>query len=366
MGKPTPLSGLMEIDPYTPGKSKLGSGPVHKLSSNESALGASPRAVAAYEDAAATMAKYPDGTATDVKAAISEVHGLRVEELIIGAGSDDIINLIIRAYAAPGDNIVQSAHGFSYYQLAAKAARAEIRFAQETDLTADISSILNEVDERTRIVFLANPNNPTGTVLMRNAIEALRERLRDDIILVLDGAYAEYVETPDYSDGEDLVKASIAADQDNVVMMRTFSKIYGLGGLRVGWAYAPRSIIDVLERLRSPFNVSGPGLAAATAAMRDQDFVQKNREHNRVERDRVAGSLTQWGFKVTPSYGNFVLFDMKTAEKAKTLLGFLEERRVLIRSGASSGLPAHLRVSIGSTEANTTFLEAVRAFTEQS
>ncbi|WOI52868.1 histidinol-phosphate transaminase [Parvularcula sp. LCG005] len=368
MTTPTPKPGLLEIKPYTPGKATTTAHRIIKLSSNESALGASPKATAAYADAAAKIARYPDGTSADLRVAIGEIHDLDPARLIVGAGSDDIINLVIRAYAAEGDHILQTDYGFSYYALAAQAACVDTKFVPETNFTADVDAILDAVEERTRIVFLANPNNPTGTMLGRDELVRLRAGLRDDIILILDGAYAEYVEDDDYTDGRDLVDQSIDKGTDNVIMMRTFSKIYGLGGLRVGWAYAPDRLIDILHRLRSPFNVNGPALKAAEAAIRDQAFVARNRAHNREERARVAGSLSQLGFDVINGYGNFLLFGPRAGhgDDAQQLLSFMEAEGILIRSTASSHLPDHLRVSIGSTDENSAFLEALHRYAEQA
>ncbi len=370
MTKPVPRPGLMDITPYKPGKSTVHQGPVFKLSSNESALGASPKAIEAYQDASNSLERYPDGNATALRTVIAGVHDLPVDNLVIGAGSDEIIQLLVRGYAGEGDNIVQSRHGFSYYHLAAASAGAGTRYADEKDLTADIDALVEAVDEKTKLVFLANPNNPTGTVLMRDELQRLRRALPSHVILVLDGAYAEYMADDRYTDGADMVREAIEAGADNVVMMRTFSKVYGLGGARVGWAYGPDSIIGLLNRIRGPFNVSAPALKAAAAAMADQDFVVENRIHNAAERQRVTGALEHLGFVVTPSYGNFVLFTVKgmaedQAETASKILAFLEDRGVLIRAAASSQLPTHLRASIGSEAANDKFLEGMTAYAKE-
>ncbi len=371
MSKPVPRPGLLEISPYTPGKSTGTTARVHKLSSNESALGASPNAIAAYERVAAKLERYPDGNAVALREAIGEVYGVAAANIVVGAGSDEIITLLIRAYAAEGDNIVQSAHGFSYYHLAAASAGVETRYAPEKSYTADIDAIADTVDDRTRIVFLANPNSPTGTVLMGDVISRLRAMLPPHVILVLDGAYAEYMDDPLFSGGDDLVREAMATGADNVVMMRTFSKIYGLGGLRVGWAFAPDGIIDILNRIRPPFSVNAAGLAAAEAAVRDQAFASRNRQHNAKERARVARALSAFGFAVVPPYGNFILFGMPEAAEqddaaeARMLLSHLESEGVLIRSAASSGLPGHLRVSIGNAEANDAFLAGLGNFVTQ-
>lgn len=367
MTKPVPLPGLLEIDPYKPGKATGHAGPVFKLSSNESALGASPKALAAYAAAGNALERYPDGDATQLRETIAQTHGLPANHVVVGAGSDEIIQLLLRGYAGPGDNIVQSRHGFSYYHLAAQAAGVRTLYADEDDLVINIDRVLEVVTAQTKLVFLANPNNPTGTVLMGDALRQLRAQLPPHIILVLDGAYAEYMDTPAYTDGADMVGAAIAAGADNVVMMRTFSKIYGLGGMRVGWAYAPADIIAVLNRIRGPFNVNAPALQAAAAAMADQDFVDQNRAHNKTERARVAAGLAALGYQVTPSHGNFVLFAASAdpasgPATAQDILAFLEGQGVLIRAAASAQLPGHLRASIGSVAANDAFLQGMAAF----
>lgn len=363
--RPQPLPGLSGIAAYVPGKAKADDGrKVWKLSSNESALGASPKAIEAMAEAARGMHIYPDGAARDLKAAIAEVEGLDPARLVIGSGSDEILQLLIKAYAGPGDNIVQSAHGFSYYAIAAAAARVETRFAAERALTADPEAIAAEVDGRTRLVFLANPNSPTGTVLMAGEVRRLRELLPPRVILVLDGAYAEYMEAPDYTDGRDLVDTAAASGVDNVVMTRTFSKIYGLGGARVGWGYGPESVMSILERIRPPFNITLPSLAAAEAAMRDQAFVAENKAFTLAERARLAAGIAEAGFETVPSHCNFVLFDAGSADRAKALLAHLEKDGILVRSAASSFLPAHLRVTVGPREATDAFLASLATFAD--
>lgn len=360
--KPIPRQAVATLEPYVPGRSGAKSGPSFKLSSNESALGPSPAALAAYAAAAASLHLYPDGAAQGLRLAIAAARDLPAEELIIGAGSDELILLLLRAYAAEGDSMVQSAHGFSYYQVAARGAGIEPIFAPENDLHADVDAIAAAVTATTRMVFLANPNNPTGTVLDRAALRRLRALLPPEVILVIDAAYAEYVEAEQYSSGADLVRESISAGTDNVVMLRTFSKIYGLGGLRVGWAYAPASIIDLLNRLRPPFNVNGPALAAAAAAIGDHTFVARNRQYTVEARAMLATGLGALGCETVPSAANFVLFTPPgplSAEQARRVLVALEAEGVFIRWAASSGLPCHLRVSVGAPDANAAFLAAM-------
>jgi histidinol-phosphate aminotransferase len=362
MSGPQPLSGLLDIAPYVPGRAGGPGGCVYKLSANESALGASAAAIAAYRDASADLAQYPDGSAAELRRTIGKVHDLDPERIVVGAGSDELISLLILAYCGRGDGIVQSAHGFSYYALAAAAHGAITHFAPERELRADVAALAAAVDARTRLVFIANPNNPTGTYLPASEVEELRDRLPDRVMLVLDGAYAEYMVADDYADGRDMVDATVRDGLSNVVMLRTFSKIHGLGGLRVGWGYFPPAVADVLNRVRGPFNVNRAALAAAKAAMEDVDFVERNRGHTIAERDRVGAALMASGLEIVPSVTNFILFAVPGPDgpvSAQRLLEALAARGVLIRGGASSGLPGHLRVTIGTREANDAFLAAL-------
>ncbi|MEM9262829.1 MAG: histidinol-phosphate transaminase, partial [Pseudomonadota bacterium] len=277
---PLPRPGILDIKPYVPGRSGAAhSGPIYKLSANESALGASPKARAAFEETAHTLSVYPDGDAALLRSAIAQTYGLDADQIVCGAGSDEILQLLAKAFLGPDDTIVQSEHGFLVYSLAALACGAQTIKAPETRLTASVDALVDAVDDTTRIVFLANPNNPTGTCLPDAEVRRLRDLLPDSILLVVDCAYAEYLNDDAYGD-----PASLVHDYQNVVMTRTFSKIYGLGGLRLGWGYCPPHIADVLNRIRGPFNVSAPAIAAGVAAVRDQAFVAQNRAHNAEER----------------------------------------------------------------------------------
>ncbi|WP_370338116.1 histidinol-phosphate transaminase [Parvularcula marina] len=360
--RPQPLAGLADIAPYVPGKAEAGGKKVWKLSANESAMGPSPKVVAAASEAAAGIHIYPDGAARDLKTAIAEIEELDPSRLIIGSGSDEVLQLLIRAYAAPGEAILQSAHGFSYYHVAAAAVRVKTIFVPEQDFLADVDALLAAVTPEVRIVFVANPNNPTGTVLMAEDLRRLRDGLPDEVMLVLDGAYAEYMTDEAYSDGRDLVDEAIERGTDNVVMTRTFSKIYGLGGARVGWGYGPPEVISILERIRPPFNITVPSLKAAEAAIRDQAFMTENRAFTLSERERLKEGIEALGFATIPSHANFVTFDAGSADDAKVILAHLEADGILIRSAASSGLPSHLRVTVGPAEASDAFLESLKAF----
>lgn len=355
MSTPTPRPGILDIKPYIPGSSSApGADKIYKLSSNESALGASPKAIEAYKKAASGLHLYPDGSARMLREKIAAKYGLDAKRIVCGSGSDELLQLLTKAYAGEGDNIVQSDHGFLVYALAAKSCGAAPRFAPENNLTADIDALADCTDERTRIVFLANPNNPTGTYISGQKLRALRSRLRDDIILVIDSAYAEYMEHDDYEAGEKLVE-----EFDNVVMTRTFSKIYGLAALRLGWIYCPPGIADAVHRIRGPFNVNAPAIAAGASALNDDDFTRQNRDFNRAERDRIAKSLSQLGLEFVPGYGNFLLvkFPGGPGLDAKSIQEFLREHGVIVREMGPYKLGEYLRISIGEKDGNSKLIE---------
>lgn len=350
MTAPKPRPGIMNIKPYVPGSSSApGAQKVYKLSSNESALGASPKAVEAYQRAAQNLFLYPDGGSTVLREKIGEKHKLNPANIICGAGSDEILQLLTKAYVGEGDNIIQTEHGFLVYALAAMAVGAAPRFAKETHLKTNIETILDLVDARTRIVFIANPNNPTGTYIAASALRDLRARLREDVILVIDSAYAEFMEEQDYEDG-----AALVEENNNVVMTRTFSKIYGLAALRLGWGYFPSSIADALNRIRGPFNVTLPAQAAGVAALEDDDFVDANRKHNRAEREKLYAAFENFGLDYTPSHGNFVLvrFPEERGLCADDIQAYLREGGVIVREMGPYKLGDCLRISIGERQAN--------------
>jgi histidinol-phosphate aminotransferase len=257
--RPRPKAGILDIEPYVGGKSKAdGVAEPLKLSSNENILGSSPLARLAFEQASSRLHLYPDGKANPVREAVAAEFRLEPERLIFGCGSDEVFTLLAQTYCEPGDNVIQGQYGFLAYRIAARSAQAEVRFAPMPNLRFDVDAALELVDDRTRLVFLDNPGNPTGTWLQRDEVERLHAGLPANCILVLDGAYAEFVDDPAYDDGLDLARGA-----DNIVVTRTFSKIHGLGGLRVGWGYAPLEMISAMERIRAPFNVNLPAQAAA-------------------------------------------------------------------------------------------------------
>jgi histidinol-phosphate aminotransferase len=357
---PRPRPEIFSVGSYVGGESKLpGVNRVVKLSSNEGAFGPPPAAVEAMREAAVIMHRYPDGQMVALRGAIGEAFGLDPDKIVCGNGSDDVLSLLIQSFGGPGTELVMSAHGFSIYEIAGKLAGCTVRKAAEKDLTTDVDAILALVTDRTRMVFLANPNNPTGTLLPAAEMARLRGGLPADVLLVIDAAYAEYVERADYDAGAKLVDAG-----DNTVMTRTFSKIFGLGGARLGWAYAPPAIADVLNRVRAPFNVSAMVAEAAMAALADAGWVADSRAHNTRARGRLAARLTGLGFTVHPSEANFLLVDFLTAERAADADAFLRSRGIIVRHVKSYGLPSCLRITIGMDEECELVAEALGAFAD--
>jgi histidinol-phosphate aminotransferase len=345
---PTPRPGILDLAPYVGGESKApGAARIAKLSSNEGALGPSPRAIEAYKSIAHELHRYPDGSAAELRKAIAEHNRIDAAKIVCGAGSDEIIQLLIRAYAGPGDEIVHSRHGFLIYSIFAQGAGVTPIAAPEKDLTADVDAMLAAVTPRTKIVFIANPNNPTGTYIPVDQMARLHAGLPPHVILAIDSAYAEFVGRDGYSDGHDLVEK-----HGNVVMMRTFSKIYALGSLRLGWSYASPAITDVLNRLRGPFNVNGAALAAGVAALNDAPFLAESRRHNEVWRAWFGQQLKGLGLSFVPSVANFLLvkFPTETGRNADAAFEHLKSRGVIARKMGAYGLPAYLRISIGPEE----------------
>ena len=357
---PNAKPGVMLIKPYIAGESNLKDrNDIIKLSSNEGAFGPSPKAQAAYSKGAADLHRYPDGGATELRKAIAKVHGLNADQIVCGAGSDELISLLCSSYASEGDEVLYSRYGFLMYPISAMAAGAKPVTAPETDLTANVDTLLAAVTERTRILFLANPNNPTGTYLPTSEVKRLRDNLREDVLLVIDAAYAEYISHGDYTAGVDLVDAG-----NNVIMTRTFSKIHGLGGLRLGWAYGPVNVIDVLNRARGPFNVNSAALDAGVAAIYDQEFIKKCFVHNLKWLAWTRDQLLQLGLNVTDSAGNFLLveFDGKSNRNATAANEFLKDSGIIVRSVASYGLLNHLRITIGTEKEMRCVIHALQEF----
>ncbi|MDD9901454.1 MAG: histidinol-phosphate transaminase [Alphaproteobacteria bacterium] len=354
MAHPAPKPGIMDITPYIGGEGRVPETQrLARLASNENPLGPSPLAMKAYIDAAKNLHRYPDGMAADLRAALGQKYGMDPARIVCGAGSDELIALLTRAYAGAGDEIVYSAHGFLRYKLAAMEMGATPKAVPEQNLTADMDALLEAVTERTKILFLANPNNPTGSWLDRNALQKLASRLPSSVLFVIDAAYSEFMTDPAYESGQALVDA-----HKNVVMLRTFSKIYGLSALRLGWGYFPEEIASVLNRIRGPFNVSAPAQAAGIAALDDDDFLQRTIALTEEQKQTMTTGLKQLGFQVYPSAGNFLLAQFG-AEAEKIRLA-LKERGVFVRQMGAYGLPETLRISIGMAEDTDQLLTALK------
>lgn len=348
MSTPKPLAWLPELAPYVGGESEIeGQDRIIKLASNEGAFGPSPQTVAAIKEAAEGVFRYPDGDYTRLREALSERHGLELDRIVIGSGSDELIMNLCRCYVAPDDEVLFTRHAFAMYPIYARGVGASLVSVPEHALTADVDGLLNAVTDRTRILFLANPNNPTGTYISDDEVTRLRNGLPEDVMLVLDCAYAEYVKRDDYSD-----YFAFTRELDNTVVLRTFSKIHGLGGIRLGWGYFPTEIADILHRIRSPFNVSVIAEAAGLAALADTEFVEMSQAHNEEWRRWTADALRKIGLVVPDSVCNFVLVRFpeaggKTAEAADA---FLKSRGIIVRRMGGYGLPDSIRLSIGLEE----------------
>ncbi len=357
---PQPKPGILDITPYKPGKATAeGVADPVKLSANENILGCSENARAAYVEAAPQLNLYPDGRAHVLRAAIAERYRIEPERVVMGTGTDEIFQIVAQTFLEPGDNIVQGEFGFGAYAIAARACQAEVRMAPEPDYRIDVDELLKRVDERTRIVFIANPANPTGTFITEGEVRRLAAELPPSVVLVLDGAYAEFCTDPRFTDGLDL-----ARDAPNVIVTHTFSKLHGLAALRVGWAYTPAPIADAMDRIRLPFNVSIPAQAAAIAALADEDFQRRSVEHVERWRPWLTQQLGGLGLEVIPSGANFVLarFPDTPGKTAADAEPFLASRGLLVRGVGGYGLPAHLRFTIGLEAHNRAMIDALSDF----
>jgi histidinol-phosphate aminotransferase len=358
--RPQPRPGVLAIDPYVPGRSTApGLARVFKLSSNETPLGPSPKAVAAYRALAEQLQDYPDGASTALREAIGWAYGLDPDRIVCGSGSDDLLNLIADAYLRDGDEAIHTTHAFLVYPIATLGSGATPVVTAEKNFTADVDAMLAAVGERTRVVFLANPNNPTGTYVPFDEVKRLQLGLPPHVLLVLDAAYAEYVRRNDYEAGIELVATS-----ENVVMLRTFSKIYGLAALRLGWLYGPAHVVDAINRIRGPFNVNGPAMAAGIAAIADTAHVEAGRAHNEKWLAWLTTELRKLGLEVTPSVANFVLIHFPSAKgrSAEDADAFLTRRGLILRRLAAYRLPNALRMTVGTEEANRLVVAALAEF----
>ncbi len=340
---PSPQPGILDIAPYVGGESRIaGREQVLKLSSNENPFGTGPAAHAAYRAAAASLHIYPSSGHEALRAAIAEVEGLDPDRIICGDGSDEIITFLCQVYAGPGTEVVYTEHGFSMYRISALAAGATPVMAAERERRVVVEPVLGAVTERTRLVFITNPGNPTGTLMPADQVARLADGLPEGCLLVLDGAYAEYVTDPDYDAGK-----ALSGSRPNVVMTRTFSKVYGLGGLRIGWGYGPAPVIDALNRVRGPFNLSTTAQVTAEAAMRDRAWVKRCASHNAEWRDRLAAELAAVGIPSDPSQGNYILARFASEAEAVAADAALRDAGIIVRRVKGYGFPEALRITIG-------------------
>jgi histidinol-phosphate aminotransferase len=348
----------MQIALYQGGQSKIeGVADVVKLSSNENPFGPSDKAKEAFARCAHQLHRYPSTDHLSLRTAIAEVHGLDVHKIICGVGSDEIITFLCQAYAGPGDEVIHTEHGFSMYRISTLAAGATPVEVPEVDRTVDVDAILAACTERTKLVFIANPANPTGTFVTGDEITRLADGLPAHTILVLDGAYAEYV------DGFDGGAAMVEA-RENVVMTRTFSKVYGLGGLRIGWGYGPQEIIDVLNRVRGPFNLSDAQLDTAEAALRDREYLEKCLSENARLRVWLSEALAEVGVPSDVSYTNFILARFQSPDEADACDAYLKQNGLIVRRVAGYKLPDCLRITVGDEASCRRIVHAIRGFKE--
>ena len=355
-----PLPHIEKTKPYVPGGKLHGAdGRVIMLASNENPFGPSPKAIEAMRDVAAQVHVYPDPDYGALRRAIAAAKGIEdVSRLAVSAGSDEIIHLLTQAYAGPGDEILFTEHAFSMYNVSALGHGATSVVVPETDFTAGANALLGGVTERTKILFLANPNNPTGTMMSLEGLMRLQDSLPEHVMFVIDGAYAEYVGEAYEAEIRDLVDR-----RANTVMIRTFSKIYGLAALRLGWGYFPADIAETFQRIRPPFNINAFAVAAGIASIGDRDFIEKSRQHNAEWREIYVERLNAMGLPTPHSFANFVIPDFGSAERAQAANEFLKTNRVLVRAIAGYGLPTRLRITVGTAEDNETVLGLLAEFT---
>ncbi|WP_272003931.1 histidinol-phosphate transaminase [Roseovarius sp. ZX-A-9] len=356
MTKITPQPGILDIALYEGGAAHIeGIQNVVKLSSNENPFGPSDAAKEAFRKSAYDLHRYPSSDHAALRAAIGEIHGLDPARIICGAGSDEIIAFLCQAYAGPGDEVIHTEHGFAMYRISTMANGATPVEVAERERVTDVDAILAACTERTRLVFVANPNNPTGTMVGAAELARLAAGLPEQVLLVIDGAYAEYVEG--YDGGAALIEA-----RENVVMTRTFSKLYGLGGLRIGWGYGPSHVIDVLNRLRGPFNLSQAALAAAEAAIRDTAWAEKCRADNTKLRAWLAEALAEHGVPSDTSTANFILARFANQAEAEACDQHLKSEGLIVRRVAGYNLPNCLRITVGDEASCRRIAHAVGQF----
>ncbi|WP_420547658.1 histidinol-phosphate transaminase [Curvivirga sp.] len=350
--------GIADCPLYVPGSHEVeGIAEPVVLSANENPLGPSDKAVAAYQAAATQLHRYPEGGAVELRDAIGKRFGLNPEQITCGAGSDEILTFLTRIFAGPGDEVLYSQHGFLMYPINAKQVGATPVQAPESNLRTDVQAVLDSINEKTKIVFIANPNNPTGSYLTTEEMKTLVEGVPENVLLVLDSAYAEYVERNDYSDGSQFVEK-----YPNVVMTRTFSKIFGLAAVRLGWCYASPEVTDLLNRLRGPFNTTAPSQAAGVAAVEDLSHTDDARAHNNVWLPKLTNELEKLGAIVPPSVCNFLLAGFGDADTTQAAYDYMHKNGVITRMMGGYGLPEYIRITIGTEKENKLLLDVLRNF----
>lgn len=361
MSTPRPRDHIPGLEPYKLAERDTSGRRLIRLDQNENAADPSPAAMAAARAALIEANRYPEGDAASLRTAIAEAEGLPANQIICGAGSMELLGLLAQAYLRPGDEAVVSRYGYLYFRSVAEICGARAVLAPERGLTADVDALLASVTPKTRVLFLANPNNPTGTLLERAALDRLRAGLRQDVILVLDGAYAEFVTTADYDPGAALVAAGAST-----VMLRSFSKIHGLAGLRVGWGYFPEEIAAMLNRIRHPNGIGVPGSAAAAAAIRDRAHIAATRHANADLRSWFSSALRPLGFETSESHGNFLLLPFADEAAAAAAYGHLKGEGIMLRPMDGYGLGRHLRVTLGRRDEMESLLQALAAWPERT
>lgn len=358
MNMPQPKPGILDIAPYVGGKSKLdGNANPIKLSSNENAFGCAPSAREAYEAAKGQLFRYPDGHANLLRAAVAAHHNLEPERLLFGNGSDEVFALLNQTYLSPGDSVISGQYGFLAYRISALACEARLIMVPEPERQLEVEAILSHLDDRTRLVYVSNPANPTGTCLSPDEVARLHAGLPSHVILVIDEAYAEFAAAPEWGTALDLARAA-----QNLVVTRTFSKIYGLAGLRVGFGYAPRAVVEAIDRICLPFNLNLPAQFAAVAALDDQDHVERSRLQVETWRPRLVQTVRGMGLDIHAGQGNFVLIDFGSVERAVLANQHLMKHGVIVRHLAAYDLPQALRVTIGQDPEMAIFLEVLGQF----
>ncbi len=349
-----PKSGIMDINPYIGGEAKIeGVTQFIRLASNENALGYSKKAKQAYLNYADEIYRYPNGGADILRDELAKQNNIAANQIVCGSGSEELISLLVRAYAGVGDEVLYSQHGFLMYKISAKAVGATPVSAPETNLRTDVDALLSKVTDKTKLLFIANPNNPTGSYISRDEIIKLRENLPENILLVIDAAYSEFAEDlEDYTNGMDLVDK-----YPNIAVLRTFSKMYGLAGLRLGWGYFSDSVADVLNRVRGPFNVNAVAQIAGVAALNDHEFVELSLAHNKTWLEYLNSELTSFGIETYPSVGNFILANF--GSEAENIRQSLRMQGIFIRQMGAYNLPECLRITVGTEEENKSLCQAI-------